>query len=102
MGHQRQRQNWKTSWEAFTCIQAGSAGHLAGSHRGDGEKELGLRAISQVKLTSHGDDLSRLKIRVHVQMAYLGADPRKQVGNLLSILLGSLETRVIPPKRQGS
>ena len=25
-----------------------------GSHRGDGQKDLGLRAISQVKLTSHG------------------------------------------------
>ena len=29
-----------------------------GSHRGDGEKDLGLRAISQVKLTSHGDYLA--------------------------------------------
>ena len=154
-----------------------------GSHRGDGQKDLGLRAISQVKLTSHGaylaaaaaaaakslqscptlcdpiesrpwdspgkntgvgchfllqcmkvkseSDVTQLcptlatpwtaahqappsmgfsrqkywsgvPLRVQVQMGYLGADPRKQVGNLVSILLGSLETRVIPPKGQGS
>ena len=47
-----------------------------------------MRVILQVKLTSHSDYLSRPEIRVQVQMGYLGANPRKQVGNLVSILLG--------------